>query len=194
MIQSKKDYQYFIKEDSRRAGIRNMAVYWAKIIYGNEQAHSLKYLKSLRKYEYHHNCQHALRSLWYRYRNSRLGLKYGIHIGINMVGYGFWIPHFSGGITVNCKSMGNYCSVNGGVVVGNKGSQQNRASIGDHVKLSIGVKVYGNIKIGDHVIVAPNSVIFKDVPSNIAVSSMSEYRVIQTDVVIKDRYYYESNS
>ena len=193
MIKNRKDLKYYLEEDAKRAGLTNVLLYCSKIAYGNEQAHSLRYLRFLRRYEYHHNCDHRLRSMWYRIRHSRLGLKYGIHIGINMVGYGFWIPHFTGGIIINCKSMGNYCSANGGVIVGNKDNQGNVATIGDNVKLSVGVKVYGKITIGNDVIVAPNSVIFKDVPSNVIISSMTNHKIIKTGYITNKRYYFKGN-
>lgn len=68
--------------------------------------------------------------------------------------------------------MGCYCSANAGVVVGNKDSQENRASIGNNVSLNVGCKVIGKINIGDNVIVAPNSVVVKDVPTNAIVSGI----------------------
>lgn len=42
--------------------------------------------------------------------------------------------------------------------------------MGDRVGLSIGCKVYGKIAIGNHVKVAPNSVVCKDVSDNCVVS------------------------
>jgi serine O-acetyltransferase len=191
MIQNKKDLKLYLSEDAHRAGITNRFVYWAKLIYGNEQAHSLKYLRILRLYEYHYNNDNDFLKYWYRIRHSRLGLKYGIHIGINMIGYGFWMPHFTGGVIINCKSMGNYCSANGGVVVGNKGNQDNRATIGDYVKLSIGVKVYGKITIGNHVIITPNSVIYKDVSSNVIISSIASTIVVKKGNVNDNIYYFD---
>ena len=68
--------------------------------------------------------------------------------------------------------MGNYCSVNAGVVVGNKDSQENIATIGNNVKLNVGCKIIGKISIGDNVIVAPNSVVVKDIPNNAIVSGI----------------------
>jgi len=192
MIQNKKDLQFYLLEDARRAGITNKLIYWAKLLYGNEQAHSLKYLKILRLYEYYNNDNNFLK-YWYRFRHSKLGLKYGIHIGINMIGYGFWMPHITGWIIINCKSMGNYCSANGGVVVGNKENQENRATIGDYVKLSIGVKVYGKITIGNHVIITPNSVIYKDIHTGAVVSSIPSVIVIKNDNLNDNIYYYENN-
>lgn len=192
MIQDRKILKFYLQEDAHRAGITNRFIYWAKLVYGNEQAHALRYLKTLRHYEYHHNCGHRLISLWFRFRHSRMGLRYGIHVGINAVGYGFWIPHFIGGVIIGCKSMGNYCCANGGVIVGNKGSDDNIATIGNYVTLSIGCKVYGKITIGDHVIVAPNSVVFKDVPSNVAVSGVPA-KIIKTGIFVESIYYFDNN-
>ena len=68
--------------------------------------------------------------------------------------------------------MGNYCTVNSGVVVGNKGSNDMVPKIGNNVTLSVGCKVIGHIKIGNNVVVAPNSVVIKDVPDNCVVSGV----------------------
>ncbi len=68
--------------------------------------------------------------------------------------------------------MGENCRINGGVVVGNKDSQANIAVIGNNVRLSIGCKIIGKIFIGDNAIVAPNSVVIKDVPSGAVVSGV----------------------
>ncbi len=174
MIQSRKDYKFYLQEDARRAGystigtIKGRLGYWIRLLYGSEPAHALRYMRVLRKYEYVSNCLAG--SLWggvrafYRFRWSRLGLRYGIHIDKNTVGYGFWMPHLTGGIIVNCKSMGNYCGCNGGVIIGNNGGQHARPVIGNHVSVLMGSKVYGDITIGDHVKIAPNSVVFKSPP------------------------------
>ncbi|MBO4620702.1 MAG: hypothetical protein J5654_11410 [Victivallales bacterium] len=90
-----------------------------------------------------------------------------------MVGYGFRLPHIvGGGIIINANSIGNYCGANVGVVVGNNHSSDDRPTIGDYCALTMGCKVYGKITIGNHVIVAPNSVVIKDVPDNCVVSGV----------------------
>ena len=68
--------------------------------------------------------------------------------------------------------MGDFCSVSSGVVIGNKGSQDKRAIIGNNVELTIGSKIIGKVVIGNNVIVAPNSVVIKDVPDNAIVSGI----------------------
>lgn len=102
----------------------------------------------------------------------RLSLRYNLHIGINMIGYGFHIAHLSGGGIINCESMGKYCRMNAGVLVGNKDNQSNDATIGNNVSLSAGCKVIGKIIIGDNVIVAPNAVVTKNVPDNSVVAGV----------------------
>ena len=92
---------------------------------------------------------------------------------------------WGGGIIINCKSVGNYCSANAGVVVGNKDGQDNIATIGNNVKLSVGCKVIGKITIGDNVIVAPNSVVIKDVPANCIVSGVPATIIKQKEMASK---------
>ena len=189
MIQSKQDYRFYLLEDAKRAGfptintLKGRIVYWAKLLYGSEPAHALRYMRILRKYEYVNNCYRGICRggvvAFFRFMWSRASLRYGIHVGLNMVGYGFWIPHITGGVIVNCHSMGNYCGCNGGVIIGNKGGQEFRPTIGDHVSVLMGAKVYGGITIGSNVIVAPNSVIFKDVPSNCVVAG-NPAKIIKT--------------
>ena len=78
-----------------------------------------------------------------------------------------------GGIKINCISIGNYCTLNLGVLVGNNHhNQEERAIIGDNVNLTTGCKVIGKVKIGNNVVVAPNSVVIKDIPDNCVVSGV----------------------
>ena len=136
-----------------------------------------KYLLVLRKLEYYINVRTHfgggyLMRIYYTIKWKRLSNKYGIYIHPNTVGKGLYIPYFNGGIQLNCISMGDFCSVSSGVVVGNKGSQDNRAIIGNNVGLTIGCKVIGKVVLGNNVIVAPNSVVIKDVPDNAIVSGI----------------------
>lgn len=136
-----------------------------------------KYLRILRKLEYYTNVKSLfgvgkLKKIYYTIMWKRLSNKYGIYIHPNTIGKGLYIPHFYGGIQLNCISMGDFCSVSSGVVVGNKGSQDNRAIIGNNVELTIGCKVIGKVVLGNNVIVAPNSVVIKNIPDNAVVSGV----------------------
>jgi len=176
MIKTRKDFHFYLYEDAKQSNLTNWFRYQVKLFYGGEDAHILRYLKSLRRYEYFNNCSKTMFgkviTYYLRYRWMRLSLRYNLHIGINMVGYGFHIAHLCGGGIINCKSIGNYCRMNAGVIVGNKDSQSDIAIIGNNVRLSAGCKVFGKIIIGDDVVVAPNAVVTKNVPDNCVVAGI----------------------
>jgi len=171
MIKTKEELRFYIHEDAKANGIKQGASYIVKLLYGNVNACVYRYLKTLRKYEYYNNSGSVLR-FWYRFYNRRLGLKYNLAIPINVVGHGLYIPHLEGGVIVNCKSIGNNCKINSGVVVGSKYDNTQIATIGDNVELAVGCKVIGKIKIGNNVTVAPNAVVVKDVPDNAIVGGV----------------------
>ena len=168
MINNRKDYLYYLAEDAKAQRcpdintIKGRVSYWLKLLSGSEDAHALHYLRALRKYEYALSGGGKFYTLFYKVRWMRLGLRYGIHILPNTVGYGLRIPHLVGGIIINCQRMGNNCGVNGGVIIGS--AKNKMPIIGDNVNIAIGAKVYGGITIGNHVRIAPNSVVFKDIP------------------------------
>lgn len=178
MIHSREDLLLFLQEDKT---VNLGKIGWLKYIfckiYKSEHYLAYNYLKALRKYEYALNCKHGLigrfQQMYRQWIWHRLSLKYNIYIGPNMVGYGFRIPHIiGGGIMINCKQMGNYCGANLNVLVGNNSSQENRPVIGNYVKILTGSKVYGDITIGNHVQIAPNAVVCKDVPDNCIVGGV----------------------
>ena len=73
---------------------------------------------------------------------------------------------------INARSIGHdfYCLHN--VTIGNKLSKGSNPSLGNNVRVFTGAVIIGNIKIGDNVIVAANSVVNKDVPSNCVVAGV----------------------
>ncbi len=192
MIQSKEDLKYYIQEDFKRnlGAISNLK-YLALKLYDSDGYRITRYLKALRKYEYAINVQRKslFGKLIWAYRKlvwHKLGVKYNIILPPNVIGYGFKVSHIvGGGIIINCKSIGNYCSANAGVVVGNNGGQDKTAIIGNSVSLTVGSKVIGRVMIGDNVTVAPNSVVIKDVPSNCVVSGVPAKIIKQDGIKVK---------
>lgn len=73
---------------------------------------------------------------------------------------------------LNVNKIGNYCSFNSGVLIGNIGSNKNRPTIGDYVAFGPGAKAFGKITIGNNVFVAPNAVVTKDVEPNRVVAGI----------------------
>lgn len=187
MIQNKDDLRFYLSEDKR---VNINAYRGGKIAYiknrlGNTDGYRVyRYLRVLRYYEYWLNTTknssnlfskilHNVMTNYYKLKLSRSSAKYNINIcRPNTIGYGFRATHINGGIIINCESMGNYCVVNSEVVVGVKTGVEQAPVIGDRVELSTGCKIIGNVVIGDDVIVAPNSVVVKDVEQGSVVSGV----------------------
>lgn len=177
MIKTKKDLRFYIEEDRKRNDLHSLGGYIIRLFLGYENACAFRYIKCMRKCEYHLNSKniiHRMIYLYYKAKLSRLGLKYNISIQPNTCGYGLRIMHLSGGggVLLNIKKAGNYCGFNAGVLIGNNGSQGNRPTLGDHVAFGPGAKAFGKIEIGDNVFVSPNAVVTKDVPDNCIVGGI----------------------
>lgn len=60
------------------------------------------------------------------------------------------------------------CNIHKGVTIGqeNRGKRQGTPIIGDNVWIGMNVTIVGNIKIGNDVLIAPNTYLNCDVPSH----------------------------
>ena len=196
MIKSKKELSFYLNEDAKRNNCKGFLRYIALLLLGNECACAFRYIKCMRKCEYHlNNSQHSLFHKtfyhWYKIRLSRIGLKYNIRIHPNTCGYGLRLMHLSGGggVILNIKSCGNYCGFNAGVLLGNIDSQDNRPILGNYVAFGPGAKAFGKLTIGDNVFVAPNAVVTKDVPDNAIVGGVpAKILKYKTDNNIMEKY------
>ena len=127
-----------------------------------------QYMKVWRKANYYQNRNRVLYFLygWLLYRKS---LKYGFQISPQAnIGKGLYIGHFGTVVVGNEVIIGDNCNLSPNVVIGrtNRGAQKGSPHIGNQVWIGSGSIIVGNIKIGDNVLVAPNSYINFDVPSN----------------------------
>lgn len=85
---------------------------------------------------------------------------------ITDIGEGFFIQHFSG-ITINVKAkLGKNINIHKGVTIGEttRGNKKGVPEIGDNVWIGINSSIVGGIKIGNNVLIAPNSYVNVDVP------------------------------
>lgn len=175
MIKKREDLKYYISEDKRRNPISRKG-YILSLLTGFGGGKTIQFLKCLRNYEYAYNNRNKnlfynLLFIYRKLKYFKLQAKLDTYINPNCVGPGLQIPHL-GGIIINCKSMGYNCSINKGVVIGNKKGQDNIATIGNCCWFTLGCKVIGKVKIGDNVIVCQNSVVIKDVENNCIVSGV----------------------
>lgn len=84
------------------------------------------------------------------------------------IGEGFYINHF-GAIVINPSAkLGKNINIHQGVTIGqtNRGKNKGVPIIGNEVWIGINSVIVGNIKIGNNVLIAPNSYVNFDVPDN----------------------------
>ena len=175
MIKSKEDLNSYIAADLAVSYVpKNSFKRWLHLLGGNEQCAAFRYVRRLRLTEYYLNTGKIVRYHWSHLLLGRMGLKYSIRIRPNSCDKGLCIIHLAGGggIFVNAESIGQNSRFQAGVVIGNKGGDNYRPTIGNHVHFGLGCKVYGKITIGDNVSILPNAVVTHDVPANAIVGGI----------------------
>lgn len=180
MIKSRADLKYFLQKDAEANSFKNKSYlsYRFRLLCGSESAHVVHYLRILRYCEYHRNNIGFFNKLlycFYKFSLHRLGFKYNLRIPPNVAGYGLTIFHLAGGggCLVNAKKIGNNCTLQPGVLLGNSHmSEDEKPIIGNNVTFGPGSKVLGRITVGDNVYVGANAVVVKDVPNNTLVGGV----------------------
>lgn len=84
------------------------------------------------------------------------------------IGKGLYIGH-PYNITINRKAViGENCNIHKNATIGqeNRGKRKGTPVIGNNVWIGINATIVGNVKIGDDVLIAPNSYVNFDVPAH----------------------------
>lgn len=157
MIQSKKDYLYYLECDKialRKTGKRprfKHDIVWS-------------FQRLLRKCEYYENCRPdfigRIYSKWLKYRLVCLSHKLSFSIALNSCGPGLCIEHY-GTLYINGK-VGKNFRVIGNAVIG--ATEPHKTPIlGDNVFMGFGSAVIGDVTIADGVAIGANAVVTKDI-------------------------------
>ena len=113
--------------------------------------------------------KHSIRGFLYRVLLQHYSYKYGFQILPNTrVGKGLYIGH-RGTVVINgLAEIGDNSTLTHLVTVGqaNRGERKGCPKIGNKVWIGAGAVVVGKIVIGDNVLIAPNSYVNFDVPSD----------------------------
>lgn len=155
MIDSKKTYLHFLKEDEKAMKLHGSRL---KNLMFND---IWLFLRLLRKMEYVTNCnKNLLVKLITRFRLRKIERKLGFSIPINVFDYGLSIPHY-GNIVVNAGAkIGKNCRIHVGTNIGTSaGKSTDAPEIGDNCYIGPGVKIFGKIKIGDNIAIGANAVV-----------------------------------
>lgn len=115
------------------------------------------------------NTRNPVLRMWYRWRLKLVKEKRGIEIYYGTkIGKGFFLGH-PWGITINAAVViGENCNVHKGVTIGqeNRGVRKGCPIIGNKVWIGINSTIVGNIRVGNDVMIAPNSYVNCDIPDH----------------------------
>lgn len=125
-------------------------------------SHQIRYMRWWRKAKAHGG------GLFYRAILKRYALKYGIEISMGAtIGKGLYLGH-PYNITVGDATLGDNVNLHKGCTIGreNRGKRAGCPTIGNNVTVGINATIVGNVKIGNDVMIAPNSFVNFDVPDH----------------------------
>ena len=124
-----------------------------------------KYIKAMRisnSLKYNKNIINNVRKLFFDRKRNRLGLKLGYEIYSNRIGSGICIYH-NGPIVIHKNAViGDNCELHGDNCIGNDGKTDKCPIIGDNVKIGVGAKIIGDVKIADGVTIGAGAVVVND--------------------------------
>ncbi len=185
-ITSKEDYRLFLAADRFALGIANPTLKSRikRLIFPH---YVWSFLKCMRMAEYYKNCKSSPFSkvifalIMMRFR--KLSLLLGFDIPLNTCGPGLSIPHH-GTIVVNHNAkIGTNCRLHVGTVIGASAGEEGAPNIGDNCYIGPGAKVFGDITLGDNIIIGANSVVNKSISeSGIAIAGMPAKKIADFDV------------
>ncbi len=192
MIQSKKDYLYYLECDKVALKIHSKR---PRILGGDE---IWIYERLLRKAEYYTNCKpRNLVGYYYRRKLQHLSNKWGVYIPINVCEAGLSIVHL-GPVHINANSrIGENFRIQTGVTLGATDGLPDSPIIGNNVFLGEGCKIIGGVKIADNCQIAANAVVVKDilergttwggVPAKKISDSDSSRNLVKATEIVKSR-------
>jgi serine O-acetyltransferase len=186
MITSKKDYMFYLQADRialeiNTESIKNklIAFFFPNPVY--------QFQILLRKCEYYKNCKKGVPfKILYIFLKSRLrkkGLKLGFSIPENVFGPGLGIIHY-GTIVVNANAkVGANCRLHPSTCIGASSGTNKAPQIGDNVYIGPGVKVYGNITIGNNIAMSANAAVNSSfLEDNILIGGVPAKKIKEIDI------------
>jgi serine O-acetyltransferase len=164
MITSKKEYLYFLEQDGLALGIQRGGMA-PKIRKAFSPDYVWKFEKLMRKLEYLTNTKQGIggnaRLLVARIAYSRLSVKLGFSIPINVFDAGLSIAHYGTIIVNSAAVVGKNCRLHAGVNIGATGGQREAPQIGDNVYIGPGAIIFGKISIANNITIGANATVNK---------------------------------
>ena len=168
MIRSKKDLDFYLKEDAKALGINFKYTSWLTLFNPyNIDLEIWKFQRQLRICEYFYNVNRndffwKIKKFFVVKRFKKLSLRNNFTINPNCFGPGLRIMH-RGTIVVNgnCK-IGSNCTINACVNIGvHPNFEEYAPQLGNNIYIGPGAKIYGKIDIADNCMIGANAVVNK---------------------------------
>ncbi|QAA81296.1 serine acetyltransferase [Aequorivita sp. H23M31] len=166
MINSKKDYLYYLNADRIALGKPEYSFF-----HGVKEYLKIdliwKFQRLLRKSEYYKNVkskQSFIGKVSYiiiKRRFKSKSLELGFSIPENVFGPGLAILHYGTIIINDAVRIGKNCRIHACVNIGTSGGKEGAPIIGDNVYIGPGAKIYGEILIPNNCAIAANAAVEK---------------------------------
>lgn len=185
MIQSKQDYENYLKLDRISTGYNKKSNLVSKIKDFFFPSYEWQFIKALRWLEY---CENVRKKqvgggfLWLiaKYKFRKISVKLGYSIPVNVFGPGLSLPH-RGNIIINPQThIGENCRLHVGVNIGAHHDKAPR--IGNNVYIGPGAIIFGDIEIADNCLIGANATVNKSVLIPNCAIAGTPAKVIKTDV------------
>lgn len=159
MIESYKDYLCYLEADRLSLGKeKNIKSFLFDDIW--------KFQRLMRKLEYLTNCKkNRVLRVFYQYKYLKQSKRLGFSIPINVFGPGLSIAHY-GTIVVNGGAkIGANCRIHVCVNIGTEAGKNRAApTLGDNCYIGPGAKLFGEIVLGNNMVIGANAVVNKNFP------------------------------
>ena len=114
-----------------------------------------------------------------RIRLRKMQVRLGFTIPINVFGPGLAIAHYGNIVVSQNASIGDNCRIHSGVNIGSSGGDDAAPIIGDNVYIGPGAILFGDIIIGNGVLIGANATVNKSFEENNVVIAGTPARIVK---------------
>lgn len=157
MITSRKQLRFYLQADMMMNRGYFKEPLKKKLLHLMALDYIMEFLKAMRKVQYYSQLpKWGILLIINKTRFFRLSRKLGFSIGYDACDYGLVIPHYGTIVVGNTNRIGPYATLHTSTCITDTGRR-----IGKGLLLSTGAKITGGEVLGDHIVVAANSVVTK---------------------------------
>jgi serine O-acetyltransferase len=186
MIQTRKDLNHNLNADKIALDIsfNNTRLFFKVLFFPN---YIYKFQRLLRICEYHKNNNKSLYHLiiftFYYLKFHRLSVKLGFSIPLNVFGPGLAIVHYGTIVVSPNANIGSNCRIHPSTCIGASGGSSKAPVIGDNIYIGPGVKIYGDIQLGNNIAIAANAAVNSNfLEDNILIGGIPAIRIKDFDI------------